>query len=81
MAGRVQRERFIALLRGINVGGHNKVPMAELRALCDALWIHYAGGSARSKLSPALLNRLVGSPVTLRNWRTVLTLDELARRS
>lgn len=25
--------RYIALLRGINVGGHNKVPMAELRAL------------------------------------------------
>lgn len=24
---------YIALLRGINVGGHNKVPMAELRAL------------------------------------------------
>lgn len=184
MAGKPQRKTFIALLRGINVGGHNKVPMAELRALCealgwaevrsyvqsgnlvfeaagepggleaeleraiertfelsiavvvraaadwpgyvagnpfpgasesapnavmlalskappkpgaveglleravdgervervgDALWIHYAGGSARSKLSPALLNRLVGSPVTLRNWRTVLKLDELAR--
>ncbi len=26
---------FIALLRGINVGGHNKVPMADLRALCE----------------------------------------------
>ena len=24
---------FIALLRGINVGGHKKVPMAELREL------------------------------------------------
>ena len=189
----MSRRTFIALLRGINVGGHNKVPMAELRTLCeglgweevqsyvqsgnlvfeapgepaslkkglepasleaeleraiqgrfglsisvivraaadwpayvagnpfpgasesapnavmlalskappkpgaaeglreraadgeriervgDALWIHYAGGSARSKLSPALLDRLVGSPVTTRNWRTVLKLDELAR--
>ena len=27
----------VALLRGINVGGHNKVKMAELRALCDTL--------------------------------------------
>lgn len=45
----------------------------------DALWIHYASGSGRSKLSPALLDRLVGSPVTTRNWRTVLKLDELAR--
>jgi len=182
----MSRRTFIALLRGINVGGHNKVPMAELRALAeelgwaevrsyvqsgnlvfeaegepasleaeleraiertfelsiavivraaadwpayvagnpfpgasesapnavmlalskappksgaveglleraaggervervgDALWIHYAGGSGRSKLSPALLDRLVGSPVTTRNWRTVLKLDELARRS
>lgn len=186
MAGKLRRRTFIALLRGINVGGHNKVPMAELRGLCeelgwaevrsyvqsgnlvfeaagepasleaeleraiertfelsipvvvraaadwpayvagnpfpgasesapnavmlalskappkagavaglleravngervervgDALWIHYAGSSARSKLSPGLLDRLVGSPVTTRNWRTVLKLDELARGS
>jgi uncharacterized protein (DUF1697 family) len=27
----------VALLRGINVGGNNKVPMADLRALCTAL--------------------------------------------
>lgn len=28
--------RFVALLRGVNVGGHNKLPMAELRsALAD----------------------------------------------
>ena len=47
----------------------------------DGLWIHYAGGVGRSKLSPALLDRLVGSPVTARNWRTVLKLDELARDS
>ena len=175
---------FIALLRGINVGGHNKVPMLELRTLCgdlgwedvesyiqsgnlvfraagratdlegvleraierrfdlsvpvlvrpaadwpgyvgdnpfpraskeepnlvmlalskkpprkdavdrlreraadgeriqqvgDALWIHYAGGSGRSKLSPSVLDRLAGSPVTTRNWRTVLKLDEMTR--
>jgi uncharacterized protein (DUF1697 family) len=43
----------------------------------DALWIYFAGGSGRSKLSPALLDRLVGSPVTTRNWRTVLKLGEL----
>lgn len=178
---------FIALLRGINVGGHNKVPMAELRALCadlgwdgvrtyiqsgnlvfaaageassleadleraierrfglsisvlvragadwpafvagnpfpgasesepnlvmlalakapppnddaverlleraaggervervgNALWIHFASGSARSKLSPAVLDRLVGSPVTTRNWRTVLKLEEMTESS
>lgn len=33
-------ERRLALLRGINVGGGNKVPMADLRALCAELgWI------------------------------------------
>jgi uncharacterized protein (DUF1697 family) len=43
----------------------------------DALWIHYAGGAGRSKLSPGLLDRIVGSPVTTRNWRTVLAIDRL----
>ena len=28
---------FVALLRGINVGGHHKVPMADLRALLEKL--------------------------------------------
>lgn len=29
--------RYIALLRGINVGGHNKVPMAALRSVCESI--------------------------------------------
>lgn len=170
---------FIALLRGINVGGHNIIPMAELRSLCSdigwrdvetyiqsgnvifssarkrsllevelekgiqehfristqaivrsamewrtlmsenpfpeeserapnlvmlalakkppapdaatelarhavngervikvdgALWIHFPHGAGRSKLTPAVLDRLVESPVTTRNWRTVVKL-------
>ena len=28
---------YIALLRGINVGGHNKIPMDGLRELCTKL--------------------------------------------
>jgi uncharacterized protein (DUF1697 family) len=28
---------YVALLRAVNVGGRNRVPMAELRALCAAL--------------------------------------------
>lgn len=44
----------------------------------DALWIHFANGVARSKLTPALLERLVGSPVTLRNWRTAVELERMA---
>jgi uncharacterized protein (DUF1697 family) len=43
----------------------------------DALWIYFVGGVARSKISPALLDRLVGSKVTMRNWRTVLKLGEM----
>jgi uncharacterized protein (DUF1697 family) len=174
--------RWVALLRGINVGGHNKIPMADLRELCkdigwenvatyiqsgnivfsaagsiaalekelaeaiaghfghrihvivrpaaawplyirlnpfpeasesepsrvmlalskkpippntaenlnqyttsgesaaqrtDSLWIHYASGSAKSGITPALLDRLAGSPVTTRNWRTVLKINDL----
>jgi uncharacterized protein (DUF1697 family) len=53
---------------------HNYERVAQVS---DALWIHFAAGVAKSKLSPALFDRLVGSPVTMRNWRTVLKLDEL----
>ena len=42
-----------------------------------ALWIHYPSGAGRSKLTPALLDRLAGSPVTGRNWRTVLKIAEM----
>ena len=28
---------WVALLRGINLGGHNMVPMAALRQLCTGL--------------------------------------------
>ena len=61
--------------------------LAELRARCaggesiiqvgDALWIHFPGGVGSTKISPALLDRLAGSPVTMRNWRTVLKLNEM----
>ena len=178
----MSRTKFIGLLRGINVGGHNKIPMVELRSLCtemgwdevrtyiqsgnivfasddsakslekaleqsierrfdlkipviirrandwlayvernpfpeigktdpnllalglakatpkasalkdlreravngeqlaqtrDALWVHFPQGVARSKLTPDLMTRLIGSPVTMRNWRTVLKLRDM----
>jgi uncharacterized protein (DUF1697 family) len=47
----------------------------------DAIWIHYANGIGRSKLSPAVLDRHVGSSVTARNWRTVMKLDEMLRET
>jgi uncharacterized protein (DUF1697 family) len=39
-----------------------------------ALWFHYPAGVGTSKLTPALIDRAAGSPVTARNWRTMLTL-------
>lgn len=45
----------------------------------DALWIYFTGGVARSKLSPAVLDRAVGSSVTARNFNTVLKLERLLR--
>jgi uncharacterized protein (DUF1697 family) len=48
----------------------------EVVRVGDALWLYYRSGVGRSKLSPALLDRLVGSPVTARNWRTVLKINE-----
>lgn len=42
------------------------------------LWIHYGGGAARSKIAPGSLDRLFGSPVTTRNWRTVVKLHHMA---
>jgi uncharacterized protein (DUF1697 family) len=43
----------------------------------DALLIHFPGGVAKSKLTPSLLDRVVGSSVTMRNWRTVVKLGEM----
>lgn len=45
----------------------------------DALWIDFRSGVGKSKVTPAVLDRLVGSPVTARNWRTVQKLAEMAR--
>lgn len=47
----------------------------------DAIWIHYAGGVGRSKLTPALLDRRIGSPATARNWKTVEQLQRMAEEA
>jgi uncharacterized protein (DUF1697 family) len=38
------------------------------------LWFHYPSGVGTSKLTPALIDRAAGSPLTARNWRTMTTL-------
>jgi uncharacterized protein (DUF1697 family) len=53
---------FVALLRGINVGGNNKVPMADLRALAEGLgWQDVQSLIA----SGNLVFRAEGAPVAL----------------
>jgi uncharacterized protein (DUF1697 family) len=49
----------------------------RVASAAGAVWIHYAGGVGRSKLTPALLDRLLGSPCTARNWTTVVALRAL----
>jgi uncharacterized protein (DUF1697 family) len=49
-----------------------------VRAAAGALWFHYAGGASVSQLTPALIDRLAGSPVTARNWNTAVKLRALA---
>jgi uncharacterized protein (DUF1697 family) len=43
----------------------------------DAIWLDFAAGVAKTKLSPAVLDKAVGSTVTARNWTTVQTLAEM----
>ena len=50
----------------------------RVEAAGEALWFHYPEGVGTSKLTPALIDRAAGSPVTTRNWRTILTLQEMA---
>jgi uncharacterized protein (DUF1697 family) len=43
----------------------------------DALWIHFASGVARSKLTSAVLDRAVGGTVTLRNLTSARAIAAL----
>jgi uncharacterized protein (DUF1697 family) len=60
--------------------GQVKVGPEELRLDGRELYIYYAGGSGRSKLTPALLERTLQASGTARNWNTVTKLTEMAER-
>ncbi len=76
---------YIVLLRGINVGGRNVLPMKELVGLLERIGCRDVrtyirsgpGGVGRSKLA-AGWEKLLGVPMTDRNWRTVGALREMA---
>lgn len=84
--GKVAEKDPAHLLLGLAKEPLRKQVLAELREKAQgaervevaggALWLHYATGVARSKLTPAVLDRCAGSTVTARNWRTA---QELAR--
>ena len=46
----------------------------QVRRVGDALWNYFPQGVGSSKLTPALLDRLTGSSLTARNWRSVQAL-------
>ena len=49
----------------------------QVRQVGEALWIHFPEGSGTSKLTPALIDKAIGSTATSRNYRTVCTLLEM----
>lgn len=85
------RDRRVALLRGINVGTANRVKMADLRAVVEDLGyeeVRTWGASGNvvftvppegihsSRLAKAV-ERAVDGAVTSRNWKTTTRLAEL----
>lgn len=51
----------------------------EAKLVGDALWVHYPAGMGPSKVTPAHIDKAMGSPTTARNWNTVRKLGELAK--
>lgn len=60
---------FIALLRAVNVGGTGKLPMSELKAMCEELGyaaVRFTSRKSQSAIKTALEKRLhayAGAPV------------------
>ncbi|MFK8016535.1 MAG: hypothetical protein AB8G17_13970 [Gammaproteobacteria bacterium] len=40
--------------------------------------VHYSNGIGESRLTPAVMDRSIGSTVTARNWKTALKIHALA---
>ena len=49
----------------------------KVKVVGDAIWVDFAKSVGTSKLTPAWFEKAAGSPVTLRNWNTVLKLSEM----
>lgn len=69
---------YVALLRGVNVGGANRLAPEQLVVGERELYLHLPDGMGRSRLAAELARRRGDVEITIRNWRTVTKLLELA---
>src|SRR5690242_20660560 len=91
LAGCCAMATHIALLRGINVGGRNKVPMADLRALVTGLGhtdvatyiqsgnVLFTSGEADTEALAAALEKAIADSLGVRPAVIVLSRGELER--
>jgi uncharacterized protein (DUF1697 family) len=49
----------------------------QVKRAGEGIWIHYPEGVGRSKLTPTMIDRAIGSPATARNYRTIVKLEEM----
>ena len=49
----------------------------QVRKVGETLWIHFPEGSGTSKITPAIMDKAMGSTATSRNYRTVSTLLDM----
>lgn len=69
-------KKYIVLLRGINVGGKNKVSMKELKELFEKNGFHDVITYSRTRWSNVVGSSVYDS-ITIRNSNTVKKLMEL----
>lgn len=43
----------------------------------QVVWVDFPKGSGKSKLTPGIFERALGSPVTIRNWNTVQKIGDM----
>ena len=71
MSVRIPAERVAAL-------DPNRSPPDEFESRGRELYLRVPNGFARSKFTSAYFERVLGTAITFRNWRTVRRLSEMA---
>lgn len=51
----------------------------KVKIVGDAIWVDFATSVGKSKLTPVYFEKAAGSPVTLRNWNTIVKLDQMLK--